>query len=198
MLHSLAATDGQNSVWCPDLPCKTVRIFLPQQRKSCTYSCVSTWGSWVCEAHKIPVWVFMCIFFFFLRWMFLYHFHKWECQTSSFMSCFPIPLSSASFSFFSLRSGQVRFQVSSKITIVIYLGELRVEACQKFYLRVVCDILCNEGGFILLCYNACVLAFEKKIIIIALPTYISHKTLYLNKLMHIDIRGAGVWHHFLI
>lgn len=45
-----------------------------------------------------------------------------------FPSLFRIPRSSLSISFISLRSGQVRFQVSSKTIIVIYTGELEVEA----------------------------------------------------------------------
>lgn len=59
-----------------------------------------------------------------------------------FPSLFLIPPSSLSISFISLRSGQVRFQVSSKTIIVIYTGELKVEAWKKFHLRVVW----NEGG----------------------------------------------------
>lgn len=68
--------------------------------------------------------------------MFLYRFHKWKQQTSSFIPFFffadPPP-----FPFMFLRSGQVGFQVSSKTIIVIYVWELRVEAWQKFHLRAV-------------------------------------------------------------
>lgn len=103
-----------------------------QKQKEIWKKCVYVSSS-VCEAHKIPVWIFAWILFFFPGMNVLVSFSQMRTADLIFHSSFLIPWSSLSFSFISLRSGQVRFQESSKIIIVIYLGKLRVEAWQKFW-----------------------------------------------------------------
>lgn len=82
---------------CPDV--KMYRFFKDYFETVQTLLCVYVW---VCEVHKIPVWIFGCFFLSFL----LYRIHKWEQQTSSFIPLFSSldPL----FPFPSSLSGQVR------------------------------------------------------------------------------------------
>ncbi len=65
-----------------------------------TYTCVSS------QKHIKYLWIVACLLFFCLKWVFLYRFHKWEQQTSSFIPLFWSldPL----FPFPSSLSGQVR------------------------------------------------------------------------------------------
>lgn len=103
-------------------------------------SCLSMWRTRVCETHKKPVLLFMSIFF--LKWIALRSFRKRESQTSSFIHLFSSihPL----LSFASSLSGQVGFRVSSKVNIVIYVGELWVKARQE---RADCNIYHAKGGY---------------------------------------------------
>lgn len=86
-LRRLTATDGektQKENLCADVKKK------------------STCMSWICEAHRIP------LFFFLKKWMFFYCFHKRELQTSSFIL----------FSHPSVSQVSLEFQLSSKIIII--------------------------------------------------------------------------------
>ena len=108
-----------------------------------------------CEAHKILDWMRPCIFFFFLKWMFLYHFHRCKIQTSSFtlISFLFFKSLNSLFRFPSSLIGQVRsFQQSSKVIIVIYVGRIRDEAWQKIYLKgLLIFFFFSEGGVYFIC-----------------------------------------------
>lgn len=106
--HRLTATDGQESEWCTQTKNTGTneQIYLPghtQENFETAQALLCVRIMWVCGAHKTPIWIFACVFFFFLKGMFSYRFHKWKQQTSSFIALFWSPLP-----FPSSPSGQVR------------------------------------------------------------------------------------------